>query len=36
MTMASASEQRISVEGIPAFTRFTMSVSAKTPHLAAT
>jgi hypothetical protein len=35
-TIASASEQRISGAGMPLFTRFTMSVSAKTPHLAAT
>ena len=34
--MASASEQRISVEGMPDLTRLTMSVSAKTPHFAAT
>src|SRR3954466_6852300 len=36
LTMASASEHMISIEGIEAFTRFTMSVSANTPHLAAT
>jgi hypothetical protein len=35
-TMASASEQSTSVAGMPFFTRLTMSVSAKTPHLAAT
>jgi hypothetical protein len=35
-TMASASEQRISLASMPLFTRLTMSVSAKTPHLAAT
>ena len=36
MTMASASEHMISRDGIDAFTRLTMSVSANTPHLAAT
>ena len=36
MTMASASEHMISREGMEALTRLTMSVSAKTPHLAAT
>jgi len=36
MTIASASEHMISSDGIPVLTRFTMSVSAKTPHLAAT
>src|SRR3954447_24547691 len=36
MTIASASEHMISGDGIEAFTRLTMSVSAKTPHLAAT
>ncbi len=35
-TIASASEQSTSVAGMPLLTRFTMSVSAKTPHLAAT
>ena len=35
-TMASASEQSTSLAGMPLLTRFTMSVSAKTPHLAAT
>ena len=35
-TIASASEHRISGDGMPDFTRLTMSVSAKTPHLAAT
>ena len=35
-TIASASEHMISGDGIPDFTRLTMSVSAKTPHLAAT
>jgi hypothetical protein len=35
-TIASASEHRISSAGMPLFTRLTMSVSAKTPHLAAT
>src|SRR4030095_14440277 len=35
-TIASASEQRISFDGMPDLTRLTMSVSAKTPHLAAT
>jgi hypothetical protein len=35
-TIASASEHMISLDGIPAFTRLTMSVSANTPHLAAT
>ncbi len=35
-TMASASEQRTSWEGMPLLMRLTMSVSAKTPHLAAT
>ncbi len=35
-TMASASEHRTSLFGIPDFTRLTMSVSANTPHLAAT
>ncbi len=35
-TIASASEHRISGAGMPLFTRFTMSVSAKTPHFAAT
>jgi hypothetical protein len=34
--MASARLHMISVEGIDAFTRLTMSVSANTPHLAAT
>ncbi len=34
--MASASEQAISSAGMPDLTRLTMSVSAKTPHLAAT
>ena len=34
--MASASEFMISTLGMPDFTRLTMSVSAKTPHLAAT
>ena len=36
MTMASASEFMISSDGMPFLTRLTMSVSAKTPHLAAT
>ncbi len=36
MTMASASEHMISGAGMPVLTRLTMSVSAKTPHLAAT
>ena len=36
MTMASASEHMISFDGIDALTRLTMSVSANTPHLAAT
>ena len=35
-TMASASEQRTSFEGMPFLMRLTMSVSAKTPHFAAT
>ena len=35
-TIASASEQSTSVAGMPLLTRFTMSVSAKTPHFAAT
>ena len=35
-TIASASEHRISFDGMPDLTRLTMSVSAKTPHLAAT
>src|SRR5260221_12501849 len=35
-TIASASEQRTSLEGMPDLMRLTMSVSAKTPHLAAT
>ena len=34
--VGSVSEQRISRDSIPAFTRFTISVSANTPHLAAT
>ena len=34
--MASASEHMISSAGMPVFTRLTMSVSAKTPHFAAT
>ena len=34
--MASASEQRTSFDGMPLLMRLTMSVSAKTPHLAAT
>ncbi len=34
--MASASELSTSSLGMPVFTRLTMSVSAKTPHLAAT
>jgi len=36
ITIASASEFMISIDGMPLFTRLTMSVSAKTPHLAAT
>ncbi len=36
MTIASASEHMISGDGMPDFTRLTMSVSAKTPHFAAT
>ena len=36
MTIASASEFMISSDGMPFFTRLTMSVSANTPHLAAT
>src|SRR3569832_1405217 len=35
-TMASASEHMISTDGIEDFTRLTMSVSANTPHFAAT
>ena len=35
-TIASASEQRTSFDGMPLLIRLTMSVSAKTPHLAAT
>src|ERR1700735_1290662 len=35
-TIASANEQRTSFEGIPLLIRLTMSVSANTPHLAAT
>jgi hypothetical protein len=34
--MASASEFMISLRGMPLFTRLTMSVSANTPHFAAT
>ena len=34
--MASASEHMISCDGMPHLTRLTMSVSANTPHLAAT
>ena len=36
MTIASASEQRTSVDGMPLLIRLTMSVSANTPHFAAT
>ena len=36
ITIASAKEFIISLEGTEVLTRFTMSVSAKTPHLAAT
>ncbi len=36
MTIASASEFMISSDGMPFLTRLTMSVSANTPHLAAT
>src|SRR3954466_3347744 len=36
MTIASASEFMISSDGMPLLTRFTISVSANTPHLAAT
>ena len=36
LTIASASEFMISLRGMPLFTRFTMSVSANTPHFAAT
>src|SRR5258707_3457541 len=35
-TIASASEQSTSFDGMPDLMRFTMSVSANTPHLAAT
>src|ERR1043165_2946204 len=36
LTIASASEFMISLRGMPDLTRLTMSVSANTPHLAAT
>ncbi len=36
MTIASASEHMISSDGMPLLTRLTMSVSANTPHFAAT
>ena len=36
ITIASASEQRTSVDGMPLLIRLTMSVSASTPHFAAT
>ena len=36
ITIASASEHMISSDGMPVLMRFTTSVSAKTPHFAAT